>query len=378
MEPYTIRAALPAELSAIMPLYDQSRQFMRDCGNHKQWIGGYPSRQLIEDDIRRGRCHVVCNGDEIAGVFAFVTGRDATYEHIEAGAWQEDTRPYATLHRIARRSDRHGIFKACIDWSRSHHTSLRIDTHEANHVMQHLIGREGFRYCGIIHIADGSPRHAYQMLDTRTLCEPLAAHIRQHILPRYDAFDSAHRRDHALTVIQNSLDLAKHYDVEINMVYTIAAYHDIGLIAGRDRHHLVSAQMLLADKELTTWFSGSQLHTMADAIEDHRASSAHEPRSLYGRIVAEADRDIRPLTIIRRTIQYGLSHCPTLDQESHWQRTQAHLQEKYGEHGYLKLWLPESPNAQALHALRQLIADPDALRTLFLQIYDEELHKTNN
>ena len=144
MESFIIRAASPTDLTAIMPLYDHSRQLMRSNGNHEQWVGGYPSEALIREDIRRGQSFVICSNNIIVGVFAFILGRDTTYEHIDAGSWQEDRRPYGTLHRIARNPDSHGIFKACVDWCRQQCTSLRIDTHEANQIMQHLIESNGF------------------------------------------------------------------------------------------------------------------------------------------------------------------------------------------------------------------------------------------
>ncbi|MBR3854107.1 MAG: HD domain-containing protein, partial [Tidjanibacter sp.] len=116
----------------------------------------------------------------------------------------------------------------------------------------------------------------------------LVAYIEEHILPRYDHHDAAHRRDHAEGVIRRSLALAEHYDVEPDMVYTIAAWHDVGLCEGRKLHHVTSGRMLLEDKVLPRWFSPEQLNTMREAIEDHRASSDHSPRSIYGAIVAEA------------------------------------------------------------------------------------------
>lgn len=114
-----------------------------------------------------------------------------------------------------------------------------------------------------------------------------------------------------------------------------------------------------------------QIETIAQAAEDHRASSDHEPRSIYGRIVAEADRQIIPETVIRRTVQYGFSHYPELDREGHWRRMLDHLHEKYAEGGYLKLWIPESPNAQKLAELREIIRDESRLRSIFEEIYDE-------
>ena len=191
------------------------------------------------------------------------------------------------------------------------------------------------------------------------------------IVPRYEQFDMAHRSDHALKVIEESLALAEYYEVDKDMVLTIAAYHDTGLCEGRERHHLVSGQIIREDRMLLRWFTPEQIETMAQAAEDHRASLDHEPRSIYGRIVAEADRDIEPLTIVRRTVQYGLSHYPSLDMEGHWQRTLDHLHEKYAEGGYLKLWIPESKNALQLQLLRTLISDEKRLRKCFEKEYSE-------
>lgn len=188
-------------------------------------------------------------------------------------------------------------------------------------------------------------------------------------MPRYDFFDAAHQRNHAEEVIARSLALAEHYEVDRNMVYVIAAYHDTGLCEGRDTHHLVSGRIIREDKQLREWFSEEQIETMAQAAEDHRASSGHEPRSIYGKIVAEADRLITPEKVIRRTIQYGLDHYPELDHEGQYQRFRHHLMEKYSDTGYLTLWLPESENAPRLEQLRRIIRDEDALREAFEQAF---------
>lgn len=200
----------------------------------------------------------------------------------------------------------------------------------------------------------------------------LQAYIETEILPRYAAFDAAHRADHARAVIRQSLALAAHYAVDPDMVYTVAAYHDMGLDAGRDGHHIRSGEILRADPMLHRWFSQAQIEVMAQAAEDHRASSGREPRSVYGRIVAEADRCIDPETTIRRTVQYGLEHCPALDREQQFERCHAHLKEKYGAGGYLRLWIPESDNAERLRQLRSIIDDLPRLRACFERIYQEE------
>ena len=200
----------------------------------------------------------------------------------------------------------------------------------------------------------------------------LQTYIESAILPLYKDFDPAHRIDHALQVIAESLKLAKHYDVDERMVYTIAVYHDIGLCEGREHHHLVSGRLIREDENLRKWFTEEEIEVMAQAVEDHRASLDHAPRSIYGRIVAEADRLIEPMTVLLRTVQYGLSHYPELSKEQHYQRYCEHLQEKYAEGGYLKLWIPESDNASRLAELRALIADEARKREAFEQIYVEE------
>lgn len=367
-----IRKSEIADLPHIINIYEYARALMRNEGNNSQWINGYPSIDLLREDIAQGISYVLTDKKDICGVFAFIEGRDPTYSIIDNGSWLEDDRPYATIHRLARAKGKHGIFRAAMDWCRHNATSLRVDTHEKNITMRMLIERYGFSRSGIIYVADGSPRIAYQLLDTSTICEPLKHYIEEEILPRYDNFDSAHQQNHANAVITNSIELAKHYDVNLNMVFTIAAYHDTGLVAGRERHHIASKEIINSDINLKRWFSDRQISTMAEAVEDHRASAGHAPRTIYGKIVAEADRDIEPLKIIRRTVEFGLCNAPKLNKEEQWQRAVGHLQEKYGENGYMKLWLPKSKNAENLKKLRTMIADEHKLRQLFDQIYAEK------
>ena len=198
----------------------------------------------------------------------------------------------------------------------------------------------------------------------------LIEYVEQRIIPRYAAFDSAHREDHARAVIERALELSAHYDVDINIVYAAAACHDLGLAVDRKTHHLESGRIIRSDATLAGILGPEGLEAAACAAEDHRASSETAPRSIYGRIVAEADRLIEPLTIIRRTVQYGLDHYPGLDKEGHWQRTLEHLKEKYGDGGYLKLWIPQSSNAARLEELRKIIRDEERLKRIFERIWD--------
>ena len=204
---------------------------------------------------------------------------------------------------------------------------------------------------------------------TNDINPALVAYVEREIIPRYASFDSAHREDHARAVIERALELSSFYDVDINIVYAAAACHDLGLAVDRKTHHLESGRIIRSDATLKALLGAEGLESAARAAEDHRASSATAPRSIYGRIVAEADRLIEPLTIIRRTIQYGLDHYPDLDKEGHWQRTLEHLKEKYGDGGYLKLWIPESSNAARLEELRKIIRDEEELKRFFEQIW---------
>lgn len=204
----------------------------------------------------------------------------------------------------------------------------------------------------------------------------LISYIENNILPLYDNFDVAHSRNHADIVIAESLKLSEYYDVDKAMVYTIAAYHDLGLKYGRENHHIDSGKIVVNDNILREWFSEDKIQIIKEAVEDHRASLDNKPRSIYGYIVAEADKDIEPLRILRRTIQFGLKNYPEMPMEKHYERLCEHMSEKYVEGGYLKLWLPESSNAEKLTELRAIIADKEQLYAHFVEMYKEEKQYT--
>ena len=193
--------------------------------------------------------------------------------------------------------------------------------------------------------------------------------VEKNILPRYTAFDKAHNLTHVNRVISRSLELASRIGADADMAYVIAAYHDLGLEGPRAVHHLTSGKILAADSRLQRWFTKDQLKIMTVAVEDHRASTSHTPRSLYGKIVAEADRDLEPSIVFRRTIEYGIDHYPEKSKEEQWQRFLSHINNKYSSHGYIRLWLPNSPNEQNLKKIRELISSPQLLREEFERIY---------
>lgn len=215
--------------------------------------------------------------------------------------------------------------------------------------------------------------------------QELRKYIFEDIVPKYAEFDKAHREDHALTVIRSAFRLAEalpewldghpeaediwHTPVDDRILLVAAACHDLGLVNGRDNHHLDSGTIIRKDRRLREWFEEDEIELMAQAAEDHRASGKSAPRSIYGMLVAEADRVIDGETIIRRTIQFGQKHYPELDHDGHIGRAMTHLREKYGRGGYLKLWVPWSENGRRLSALQDIIADSRALQDEVERVY---------
>lgn len=200
----------------------------------------------------------------------------------------------------------------------------------------------------------------------------LINYLYTHILPIYESLDQAHQNDHIHQVLKTSLEIADHMsDIDLRYVYVIAFYHDIGNLYGRDDHHITGAKYLENDLFLKDYFHEGDIKLMKEAVEDHRASNDDEPRTIYGKIIAEADREIIPEKIIKRTIQFGLSHYPDLSLDEVIQRALEHIHEKYGEDGYLKLWLESKKNVEGLKNLRSLIKDDEKVRQIITKYYKE-------
>lgn len=158
-----IRLAERKDLSEIMRVYEVARGFMRKTGNPTQWNGGYPQENIVLDDIEKKQLFVLENEGLVCGAFAFLQGPDSTYLKIYDGKWQSDE-PYFAMHRIASDGTVKGFFSLCADYCKKKCSHLRIDTHADNKVMQHVIEKENFVRCGIIHLANGDPRIAYEFI----------------------------------------------------------------------------------------------------------------------------------------------------------------------------------------------------------------------
>ena len=165
---WTIREAKPTDITEIMQVMDAAKKIMRQSGNMHQWGDGYPSEAVIFSDMEKHGGFVIEDGSRIVGYFAFLPSPEPTYSKIYDGEWIDDNLPYHVIHRIASYPEAHGIFSTIMDFCFSHDANIRIDTHKDNRIMQHNIKKHGFTYCGIIYLASGDERLAYQKLNFRT------------------------------------------------------------------------------------------------------------------------------------------------------------------------------------------------------------------
>ena len=159
-----IRKATHDDIPALMKLFEQAKGIMRASGNMNQWGSGYPSEEVVRGDIERGVCLVACGciGGAIEATMAFIPGPDPTYSYIEGGTWLNDE-PYHVIHRIAVAAPGKGYARRMLDWAFEHTTIVRIDTHRDNVIMHHILRKYGFEYCGVIYLANGDARDAYQL-----------------------------------------------------------------------------------------------------------------------------------------------------------------------------------------------------------------------
>ena len=180
----------------------------------------------------------------------------------------------------------------------------------------------------------------------------LVQYIENEIFPLYNRNEEGHGINHIKIVIKRSLELAKGYNANLDMVYTIASYHDLGHYIDRKIHEIISAKMFMQDEKIRQWFTDEQIIIIKEAIEDHRASSNHEPRTIYGKIISTADRTIIDIdNTIRRSYSYGKRNYVGLSEEEQIERVYLHLTEKYGENGYAKVYLEDKEFEDALDKL---------------------------
>ncbi|EOR26361.1 metal-dependent phosphohydrolase HD sub domain protein [Clostridium sartagoforme AAU1] len=184
-------------------------------------------------------------------------------------------------------------------------------------------------------------KETYNIID-KEIDKPLLKYLMEDVLEKYKAFDKGHGIKHIATVIDSSIKLSKYFPVNKSIVLTIAIYHDLGMSIDRKTHQIHSRDMLINDTNLENWFTKEELILMGEACEDHRASNTHEPRSLYGYIVSDADRTTDIYDMIERCYNFSKKNYNDLNEEETYKRVYSHLVEKYGESGYAKFYLKES------------------------------------
>lgn len=196
------------------------------------------------------------------------------------------------------------------------------------------------------------------MSETIEIIEELSQYIESEIFPLYARNEEGHGINHIKTVIKRSLELAENYDADINMVYVIASYHDLGHYIDRKTHEIISAEIFMKDENMKQWFTDEQRNIIKEAIEDHRASSNHKPRTIYGKIISTADRTIIDIdNTIKRSYSYGKRNYIGLSEEEQIERVYQHLTEKYGENGYAKVYLEDKEFEEALDKIRQALSN---------------------
>lgn len=184
-------------------------------------------------------------------------------------------------------------------------------------------------------------------------------YIENNILEKYKEFESAHNHEHIKYVISRSLVLAKDFDVNMDMVYVIAAYHDIGHKIDKDTHEIISAEILEADENLKKWFTNEQIKIMSQAVLEHRGSNPNEPTTIYGKIVSDADRSIDINMTLTRQYNYAKNHYPEYRFEELAEDCYKHMKEKFGECGYVKLWLNNKETQDIMKEYKKLLSDKE-------------------
>ena len=196
---------------------------------------------------------------------------------------------------------------------------------------------------------------------TKNVRQDLKDYIAEHIFPEYEKNEPAHGIGHIKYVIERSFELVDENDLDVNpnIVYTVASYHDIGHHIDSKTHEIISADMMFKDKNLKRFFSDEERQTIKEAIEDHRASAKDDPRSIYGRIVSSADRNNTVEACLRRTYTYGKKLDSNATDEELFLRAYDVLTKKFGENGYAKFYFKDSVYEKFLQDLRELLSNKD-------------------
>jgi uncharacterized protein len=198
--------------------------------------------------------------------------------------------------------------------------------------------------------------------------DELIKYIETNVFPIYEKNDKAHDIEHINYVIKRSFELSKNLELNSNIIYTAAAYHDIGHHIDAENHEMVSAQFFLEDEQIRRFFTFDELLIIKEAIEDHRASLESSPRSIYGKLLSSADRNIDINMPLRRTYLYCLKHYPDFTLEQNIERAYNHIKEKFGNNGYAKMYLQDEIYIKYLKEIDELLTDKDSFTKRFKKV----------
>lgn len=196
-------------------------------------------------------------------------------------------------------------------------------------------------------------------------------YIEKNVFPSYEKNDAGHGINHIKYVINRSLKFAENVkDINFDMVYVIASYHDIGHYIDAKNHEKVSAQILLNEKWLEKYFTKDEINVMSQAVEDHRASLEYEPRSIYGKIVSSADRNTSLELPLKRTYTYRLKHSPNSTIDEIIEESRLHLIDKFGKEGYAneKMYFVDEEYDNFLKEIQELCNDKELFRKKYIEI----------
>ena len=211
------------------------------------------------------------------------------------------------------------------------------------------------------------------MKNSNAINVSLKKYIEENLLPQYSKNEKAHNIEHIQYVIRRSFELVKQNDLDVDndIVYTVAAYHDIGHFLDPKKHEIVSAEIMMKDEKLKEFFSEEELVVIKGAIEDHRASSNHEPRSIYGKIVSSADRNNTVEQCLERSYYYGKRLKPESTDRQLFERAFEHLNLKFGINGYAKFFLKDAEYEKFLDNIRNVLKDKEE----FCKLQEEHIKK---
>lgn len=208
--------------------------------------------------------------------------------------------------------------------------------------------------------------------DKTNINSELIKYIEKNIFPIYDLNEIGHGINHIITVINHSLDIAKNYNVNLDLVYTVASYHDIGHHIDSKNHEKISAEIMIKDNNLKTFFTFEELNIIKLAIEDHRASNTHEPRNLYGKIISAADKNLNVQTAIKRSFTYTQKYHPEFTTEELLKEVYTHLEDKFGINGYAKVYIKDNYFESFKSEIISLLSNKENFNIFAIKVLKEE------